>query len=220
MQSVNSSVVRKLFWLSAFCFALETYRLITTGTLNYIFLPWNLILAWIPLGFALLPFETYKPWKRFAVIISWLLFFPNAPYIITDLIHLRTRYGIPLWYDALLIYSFAFAGLFTGMYSAIVVYRKLQMFLSGWVSKALLLCAMLLSGYGIYIGRFLRWNSWDILFDPIQIFAATAHRLMYPMEHPRTYGVTIIVGMLLSLVFLLFESIVQQEKQSNKEMIN
>jgi uncharacterized membrane protein len=210
--SGNSPVVRKLFWLSAFCFVLEFFRLVTTQTLSYIFLPWNLILAWVPLGFALLPFENYTPLKRLGVIVAWLLFFPNAPYIITDLIHLRPRGTFPLWYDAILVYSFAFTGLFVGMMSALIVYRKLQTFISVWVSKGLLLFAMLLSGYGIYIGRFLRWNSWDILFDPIQILAATGQRLINPMDYPRTYGVTLVVGVMVSLVFLLFDEIAKQHR--------
>lgn len=72
---------------------------------NYISLNWNLFLAWIPLIFALAAWlliqrRTWMP-VILLLLAGWLLFLPNAAYIITDLIHLRARNGAPLWYDAL-----------------------------------------------------------------------------------------------------------------------
>ncbi len=93
---MSSLVIKKLLQLSGFCIVLEVFRLLTTETLVYIFLPFNLILAWIPLGFATLASKQEKNWKFFICFIAWLVFFPNAPYIITDLIHLKARSNFPL----------------------------------------------------------------------------------------------------------------------------
>src|SRR5688572_7692397 len=108
---MSSALIKKLLLLSAFCFVLEVFRILATGTLKYIFLPWNLILAWIPLIVAVFASREEKKIKFFCYFLGWLLFFPNAPYIITDLIHLRPRNDFPLWFDSTLIYSFAFTGL-------------------------------------------------------------------------------------------------------------
>lgn len=207
---MSSPVIKKLLLLSCFCIALEAFRLLTTETLVYIFLPFNLILAWIPVGFATLASQQEKSWKFFICFIVWLVFFPNAPYIITDLIHLKARSNFPLWFDLTLIYSFAFTGLIVGMFSAILIYNKLKEILPRIAAKAIMLSVMLISGYGIYIGRFLRWNSWNLLTDPFAIFYDTLTRIIHPFSYPRTYGMTLMIGVLLCLVFSVFESFTQK----------
>lgn len=207
---MSSLVIKKLLQLSGFCIVLEVFRLLTTETLVYIFLPFNLILAWIPLRFATLASKQEKNWKFFICFIAWLVFFPNAPYIITDLIHLKARSNFPLWFDLTLIYSFAFTGLIVGMFSAILIYNKLKEIFPRIAAKAIMLSVMLISGYGIYIGRFLRWNSWNLLTDPFAIFYDTLTRIIHPFSYPRTYGMTLMIGVLLCLVFSVFESFTQK----------
>ncbi len=198
--------------LSVFCFVLEIFRLAVTQSLSYIFLPANLILAWLPLAFALYFHKAAQPYKIVPAFGMWLVFFPNSPYIITDLIHLKPRNGFPLWFDALLIYSFAFTGLVVGMLSALIVYNRLKTMLPKLAARVLMLALMLISGYGIYIGRFLRWNSWNVITDPLGIFYDTATRILHPLSYPRTYGMTLMMGVLLCLVFFVFESVTLKEE--------
>lgn len=148
-------------------------RTILSGTLDYVFLVWNIFLAWVPLGLA--HTATVFSWRRKYILISlpfaailWLLFFPNAPYILTDLQHLgHLKPGIPVWFDVLLLLWFAWTGLLIGMVSLFLmqdIVRREFGRIAGWV---FVFTAGILSSLGIYIGRFLRWNSWDMLFNPL-----------------------------------------------------
>lgn len=144
--------------------------------IGYSFLVWNIFLAWIPLGLA------YTAWvmasshrlRVLAVTVTaflWLIFFPNAPYILSDLQHLGEPGGVvPIWFDAILVIWFALTGLFLGVISLYlmheIVHREFGR-IAGWL---FVLNASFLSGLGIYIGRFLRWNSWDLLQQPGDIF--------------------------------------------------
>ena len=105
---------------------------------------------------------------------AWLLFFPNAPYIFTDLIHLtRPFLSNHYWVDLLLILICAVTGLVLGFVS---LYRMqsiaTQVFgrVIGWLFVA---AAAGLSSVGVFLGRFLRFNSWDIFLRPARIY----HRL-------------------------------------------
>ncbi len=166
---------------------------------TYFFLVWNLFLAAIPFAAALL-FERVR--NRFAqatTFVVWLLFLPNAPYIITDFIHLRERAPVPLWFDILLLLSAAGTGLLLGYCSVMIVQRVIERRYGariGWLAASI---AMVLSAFGIFLGRFVRFNSWDVLTDPMPVFADVAHRLMYPMQHPKTIAVTVLYGVTLLL---------------------
>ncbi len=201
-----ATVIKRLVLLSAFCFALELYRLSSTGNAGFIFLPFNLILAWIPVAFALLANHTGKRWLFALCFTAWLVFFPNSPYIITDMIHLKPRAASPYWFDTAMLYTFAFTGLLVGVFSALIIYRRLKQFTGYYTASGIMLLAMLASGYGIYLGRVLRWNSWNLLTHPTGIWYDTLARITDPFMYPRTYGMTLLFGILLWLVFLVFES--------------
>lgn len=205
-QNLNK-IIARLALLSIFCFVAEAARILLTLNINYIFLPWNLILAWVPLWLAVRLKHENRVLPLILYLSLWFIFFPNAPYIMTDFLHLRPRADCPFWFDALLLYSFAFAGLLPGMFSALLVFKKMKELFSETKAKAFMLAAMMLSGYGIYMGRFLRYNSWDLFSDPMQIMADTSCRFLHPGTYPRMYGVTLMAGVLLSLVFFIFESL-------------
>jgi uncharacterized membrane protein len=209
MEHEFKPVLKHLAMLSAFCLLMEIYRLYTTETLRYIFLPWNLLLAWVPVWFAAMLYTETKRYRQLLFFAGWVLFFPNAPYIITDLLHLKPRDNFPFWFDSLLLYSFAFAGLLPGIISALMVHKKLRLILSGTVADGAMFIIMFMSGYGIYMGRFLRYNSWDIITSPNDILSDTLQRVIHPFHYPGTYGVTLMCGTLLCLVFFLFKSLVK-----------
>ncbi len=110
--------------------------------------------------------------------LVWLAFFPNAPYIITDFQHLANGWsGAPLWFDVILLIWTSWTGLLLGIVSLYLmqeIVRKNFGKMLGWV---FVFSVSLLSSIGVYLGRFLRWNSWDILNDPIQILRESWHLL-------------------------------------------
>ena len=204
-----SSIVSRLVVLSGFCFCLETYRVLHTMRIRYIFLNWNLLLAWIPVLLAVLLYRESRRAKAIGYFFLWLVFFPNAPYIITDLLHLAPQDGFPFWFDAILIFSYAFTGLLMGLLSALLVFNRVKTITGGAAAWLLMLLIMMVSGYGIYMGRFLRYNSWDIFTSPLQVLADSAHLLMHPFTNPGTCGVTLLCGALLFIVFSVFEPLLQ-----------
>ncbi|MES2619738.1 MAG: DUF1361 domain-containing protein [Bacteroidota bacterium] len=208
LQKNLSIIAWRLMLLSAFCFILQMARMYQSETLSYIFLPFNLILAWIPLLIARLAQHQQSTLKLAALLCGWIIFFPNSAYIITDLIHLKPRNDIPFWYDTTMLFVFAFTGFITGLLSAVLIYRRLKQTFSTVKCKAIMVAVMFLSGYGIYIGRFLRWNSWDIALHPVSILCDTFVRIANPVEHPQTYAVSIVTGVLLTLTFFTMESFI------------
>lgn len=166
------TIIGLLAGASLISIALFRFRTKMSGTMDYNFLVWNLFLAWLPLGMSYAA-SSFAGKRRFVVLalpiaaILWLLFFPNAPYIVTDLFHLRhPREGVPIWFDTLLINWFAWTGVLLGVFSLFIMHdivRKTFGRITGWF---FVLVVSALCGVGIYIGRFLRWNSWDIILHP------------------------------------------------------
>jgi uncharacterized membrane protein len=196
--------------LLGWCGALLLFRFARSGSLDLGFLAWNLFLAAVPAlaawFFARAMGKNSSQIERVGWFVIWLVFLPNAPYIITDFVHLTPRPGIPFWYDIALLVSCAGTGLLLG-YTSIadvqfVVARRYSA-LMGWL---LVIAAVLLSGFGIYLGRFLRWNSWDAVTSPRQLSLAITERVMNPLSNPQTFGVTIVygVGLFLGYVALRF----------------
>ncbi|CAG1004579.1 hypothetical protein ANAEL_03248 [Anaerolineales bacterium] len=179
-------------------------RTLLTGSLDYAFLVWNIFLAWIPLGLAYT--ASVFAWKRKfllltvpLVFILWMLFFPNAPYILTDLQHLgHPKPEIPLWFDMLLLIWFSWTGLLLGVVSMFLmqdIVRRQFGRLAGWV---FVFATGVLCSLGIYIGRFLRWNSWDMLFNPLD----RLRDFIYYATHPSMRAI-IFIGVF-SAFFIFF----------------
>ena len=167
---------------------------------------WNLGLAAAPLVFSELLTAQSKQYLRITFAALWLLFFPNAPYIITDLVHLRTIQSGPIWFDILLVVSCAGTGLAMGFISLSQVqdqFTNAQKAFTGWL---IAITALGLASFGIYLGRFLRWHSIDIVRNPLGLFADIADRFIDPFAHPRTWGVTLGFTVFLSIAYLLFRS--------------
>jgi len=197
-----------LFLLISFAFlacgALLSGRMVFTLSLNYLFLPFNLVLAALPIAFSILFSHAKKPSRRVCFAALWLLFFPNAPYIITDFIHLTRiggAHGAPLWFDVLLVASYAGAGLIFGYVSLLQMQNSIAANFprASW-GMAMLSC--FLAGFGIYLGRFLRWHSVHIFLDPVPLLLDVLDRFLNPLNHPRTWGVTLGFGSLILFGYL------------------
>lgn len=196
--------------LLSWCGALLLFRFARSGSLALGFLAWNLFLAAIPAVaawfFARAMAKGSSVIAQVAWFVIWLVFLPNAPYIITDFVHLTSHPGIPFWYDTALITSCAGTGLLLGYTSIADVQAAITRRFSAFAGWVLVIAAVLLSGFGIYLGRFLRWNSWDTLTSPRQLFPEITDRLINPLSNPQTFGVTIVygVGLFLGYVALRF----------------
>ena len=157
-----------------------------SGTVHYAFLIWNLFLAWIPFIIAYFTYTVSINRKWIYVVIPvaaffWLIFFPNAPYILTDFQHLAGEWrGVPVWYDVMLLIWFAFTGLLLGMVSLFLMQEIIRREFGRWVGWAFVALVTGLSSAGIYMGRFLRWNSWDILQNPAGLAIYTFERMLDP----------------------------------------
>ena len=157
-----------------------------SGTVHYAFLIWNLFLAWIPFIIAYFTYTVLINRKWIYVVIPvaaffWLIFFPNAPYILTDFQHLAGEWrGVPVWYDVMLLIWFAFTGLLLGMVSLFLMQEIIRREFGRWVGCAFVAVVTGLSSAGIYMGRFLRWNSWDILQNPAGLAIYTFERMLDP----------------------------------------
>ena len=171
---------------SVFSVAIWRVRAAFSGSERYGFLIWNLFLAWIPF---LISYFTYilttrRKWIYFFIPIAaflWLIFFPNAPYILTDFQHLANVHGnLPVWYDVMMLIWFAFTGLLLGIVSLFLMQEIIRREFGGWAGWMFVIAAGGLSSAGIYMGRFLRWNSWDILRDPAGIALHSFARLQDP----------------------------------------
>ena len=142
-----------------------------SGTVHYAFLIWNLFLAWIPFIIAYFTYTATLKRKQIYIVVPiaaffWLIFFPNAPYILTDFQHLAgTWRDVPVWYDVMLLIWFAFTGLLLGMVSLFLMQEIIRREFGRWVGWGFVAFVAGVSSAGVYVGRFLRWNSWDIFRD-------------------------------------------------------
>ncbi|WP_375433672.1 DUF1361 domain-containing protein [uncultured Hymenobacter sp.] len=181
---------------------LIAFRVFFTHQITFVFLLWNLFLALIPFGLSTmlgLSAGRLKARVLLPVGLVWLLFFPNAPYILTDLFHLERRVSVPYWYDLALILSCAWNGLMLAYASLIDMQALVARRLGAGAGWAFATVALLLSSFGIYLGRYLRFNSWDVVTNPLTLFFDIVSRLLHPFAHPGTWGVTLLYGVFLVL---------------------
>lgn len=159
--------------------ALWTARAWRAGP-DLLFLPWNLFLALVPWVAALAATSARSRLLAFAAGGVWLLFLPNAPYLVTDLVHLRDRPGVPHLFDVVLFATFGLAGSVLGWDSLARVHRRIVTVVGRRVAAAAVAGVVLLAGLGVYLGRFERWNSWDALLRPAPVLADLASALASP----------------------------------------
>ena len=197
-----------LLLFSSYCIALVIFRAWFTASNFYLFLVWNLILAYIPFYLTnTINKVTLKNFSFGIVFIVWLLFLPNASYIITDIFHLKHQTDGPIWFDLLLILSFALNGLLLFFISIYDMHKHLLSRMSLKMTWIITVVTLLLSAFGIYLGRFLRWNSWDIIANPKLLMLDVLDRIINPLSHPATWGVTFGYGILFLFGFLLIKII-------------
>jgi uncharacterized membrane protein len=199
-----------LFAGSLLCIALVLVRNVHTGDPDFRYLIWNLFLAWIPFALAVFVYDRWRRRGGGIVLLTlgflWLLFFPNAPYIATDFVHLRHDPLAPFWYDAVTIAAFAWMGVllgFASLYLMQTVVRQWRGPVAGWMFAFV---AIALGSLGIYLGRFLRLNSWDALEHP-SVLPRILHAVARdPFAYQEAIAVTVLFTLALSFAYFLLYS--------------
>jgi uncharacterized membrane protein len=207
------AVVLILALASSVCIGLVAGRILLSRHGSYAFLIWNLVLAWVPLLLALAIWLGYRArWHRAALVALgalWLLFLPNAPYIVTDYVHLFLDYrGAPAWFDALSITAYAMTGLLLGFASLYLVQAVVRCALGEQLTWALVHATLALSSVGIYLGRYQRMNSWDAIRDPLRIPAMARERLADPLGNEALILMVVSFTAALIALYLLLYSVV------------
>ncbi len=192
--------------LLAWCVALLLVRAVRANSLAFAFLAWNLFLAAVPAVAAWLFARAAKQRAagplQLLWFVVWLAFLPNAPYLVTDFLHFAPSPPVAPWYDLALLGSCTGTGLLLGYTSLADVQAVIARRFSERLGWGLAVAALLLSGFGIYLGRFLRWNSWDALANPLALLADIAQRLADPHSRPQVLGVTLVYGIALLLGYV------------------
>ena len=205
-----------LFISCCFSVLLICARVTATGYFTYLFLVWNLFLAFIPYAISEWLYQRIpvieNRWKRLIVLSSWLLFIPNSFYIITDLFHLEQFDNAPKWFDLLLLFSFAWNGLLFGILSVRRIETIITAIYGERYSIFFLLAVMWLNAFGIYIGRFLRYNSWDVITDPFSLFTDMLGMLVSPFDNKMEWGMITLWAAFMALFYITIKVMSRQIK--------
>ncbi|HMS23307.1 MAG TPA: DUF1361 domain-containing protein [Candidatus Saccharibacteria bacterium] len=204
----TSQVLLTLLASSAISMLLLGIRIMVTGKYNFWFLSWNLVLAWVPLIFALaLRIRLFKhpflSWQSLGLLIVWLGFLPNSFYLMSDLIHLQSSGDTIILFDIAMVMSFIINGLILGYMSIYIVHSLLRPRMTSRQSWLAVQLIFLASSFAIYLGRYLRWNTWDILFNPFGLIFDISERIINPVLHIQTYIVTFTFFIVLSATYTI-----------------
>jgi uncharacterized membrane protein len=218
-QRLKLAIGSLLVLASILSVALKIIHTRYNGTDSYSNLVFNLALAWIPLGAAILAYAASRNRVTFFLIMPvctlvWLVFFPNAPYLLTDFQHLAFTTGnVPLWFDVILMIWFAWTGLLLGIASLYLMHEIVADTFNPFLGWVFAISATVLSSFGVYLGRFLRWNSWDLLYDPIPIARDMVSIVRNPISNLPTYVFTILFTLLFLFIYVtihLFAGVIRE----------
>lgn len=197
---------------SLYATAIVALRIFFSSKINYLFFIWNLFLAWIPYLISIyLPVAYYKIRQKFFayfLLVIWFLFWPNSPYILTDMLHLKQKPGIPLWFDMGMILSFAWTGLMLGFISLIEIQNLVRKRFNRKVGWAFAAFMSLIGALGIYLGRYGRINSWDVL-SPDKLYTTLVMHTNDKLVNNDIIGMTLIYGIFLFLGYVTVKIIIK-----------
>jgi uncharacterized membrane protein len=195
--------------LSAATIFLLGFRVLLSGTVRYWFVPGNLVLAWIAVFLSWLLAKELRnrrwlSWQNLGLTALWLVFLPNTWYVLTDYIHIYLNGEVSEIFDIVLISMLVFTGFILGFTSLFLIHRELLHRIGGLKSYLLIELAIFTSSFAIYLGRDLRWNSWDVIKNPGGVLVNVSDRIADPFGSQRALNVTLLFFMLISVVYLAF----------------
>lgn len=200
-------------------FSLVSIGLLIGGAIRgagptYSYMAWNLGLAWLSPVFILwllntLKYKRWSTWQGITLSLLWLGFLPNSFYLVSDFIHLPESPPSELLYDAVMFTSFALNGLLLGYISLYLFHVQLLRRVSARAARGVIGLVLLLCSFAIYLGRDLRWNSWDVFVNPAGILFDISNRFINPFAYPRMFLVTGMFFLLLATLYFVLLNIIR-----------
>jgi len=207
--------------LSGLCVALFGVRVALTGTLHLWFVIWNLALAWISLAIIWILTNRLKKsqwlsWQNIGLSALWLIFLPNTWYVLTDFVHVSTSGEINQLFDIVLMGVLTVCGFTLGFTSLYLMHKQFLRRFGERASGLMVALVILICSFGIYIGRDLRWNSWDVVTNPSGVIISVSDRVIDPFGHPRAVNMTGLFFVLISIMYLAIWIYLRPEQSHGK----
>lgn len=196
---------------------LFAFGAVSNHSMEFGYLNWNLFLAWLPLFFSwwlvrVLQKKLWSSWEALFVTLLWLAFLPNSFYMISDFVHIQEVRRVDLLYDVVMFASFIFNGVVMGFLSLYAVHRELEKRLTHRMAAVVVAGLLLVCSFAIYLGRDLRWNSWDVLVNPGGILIDVSDRVLHPTAYPQTFSTTGTFFVLLGSLYIVAWQIVRSAR--------
>ena len=216
MKTYFSPFVQWLCCCFLFIGCMLALRIIYAGNIRYVFLVWNLFLACIPYWISISFSGTAQKTKLLQIFLfaSWLVFFPNALYVVTDLIHLTKKASIPIWFDVVLLFTSSFLGIVLAFASLLNVEKFISMYFKKQEVNIIVLLLIFAGSYGVYLGRFERWNSWDVINNPRSIALDILETFINPLDNTHVWSVIFLLTGLYSLFWYLIKTLTLQIRKN------
>ena len=213
--SLRSEIGRLISLSVLFSIAMVTARVLYTGRTTFLFLIWNLFLAWVPYFISQWLYQSVGLIRNNKIVFGmvlllWLAFVPNTFYILTDLYHLGDDYNdfrMPGWFDLALILSFAWNGLVLGILSVRHIEKIVVRNFSIKRELAFIYPVMWLNALGVYVGRYLRFNTWDVVTNPFHLISDIANVLLHPFADRYASGMIFCFSIMLTLFYLMLKKL-------------
>ena len=201
-------VINALLISNGVSLTLSMLRILDSGNFRYSFMTWNLMLAWIPLGVAWWLVQRLKStpwlsWQNITLALVWLAFLPNSFYLLSDFIHVYDTGEVSHLYDVVMFGSFIFNAFFVGYLSIYLLHKELLKRISYRSAHVIIASVLLACSFAIYLGRSLRWNSWDLALQPAGILFDVSEGIVNPSSHPESLVTTTTFFLLLSSTYLV-----------------
>lgn len=206
--SSRQRVVVSLAGMTAVSLVLLVIHMRRSHSTEYAYLVWNLFLAWLPLVLSawlvrLLATRLWSQWLPLAVTLAWLMLLPNSFYMISDYVHIQDMSPDDLLFGVVVFTAFIFTAAALGFASLYTIHTELRRRLGHRLSTGLVAIILFACSFAIYLGRDLRWNSWDILLNPAGILFDVSDRIFHPLGHPGTLSTTLSFFLLLGSLYVV-----------------
>lgn len=220
LNEAEKRYAQALVLLSILCLAFFWGRVIISGTFRYMFIPWNLALAWLGLVFGWLLVRNlsnirWLSWQNVGLTILWLIFLPNTWYVLTDFLHVFPTGEISELYDVVTMGTLVVTGFSLGFISLYLVHKEFFKRLGEKRSLVAVVAVILLASFAIYLGRVLRWNTWDVIANPGGLIINVSERIIDPLGHPRAVNITGLFFVLLCGIYAAIWSVIRPGGKSH-----
>lgn len=222
--SRRARIVRALIVSNLACVVFFGMRVAIARNFDYWYLFWNLLLAWIPVPISVILVKVLHRktwWEPLPIILTllWLGFLPNSFYLITDLIHLHSTGDVGLLFDVTFFMSFIWNGIIAGILSMVIVHREINRRQGEFIGGLLVGIVVLLASFAIYLGRSLRWNTWDVVVNPAGVLFDVGERFINPLAHPQVISTTLTFTILVGVMYMVvwsFVGLLYEQKSSKR----